>query len=123
LGSPVDVSTPIAEIVNNSQLHLDLFIYEKDLPALKAAQTIHFTLTNNPGVEYDAKIYSIGTAFAAESKTIPVHAVVKGDKTGLIEGMNITALISIGDAVLPAVPSDAIVNSRGRITFCCHQRS
>jgi RND family efflux transporter MFP subunit len=114
IGSPVDVSTPIAEIVNNSQLHLDLFIYEKDLPALKAAQTIHFTLTNNPGVEYDAKIYSIGTAFAAESKTIPVHAVVKGDKTGLIEGMNITALISIGDAVLPAVPSDAIVNFQGQ---------
>jgi RND family efflux transporter MFP subunit len=114
IGSPVDVSTPIAEIVNNSQLHLDLFVYEKDLPSLKANQTIHFTLTNNPGKEYDAQIYSIGTAFASESKTIPVHAIVKGDKTGLIEGMNITALISIGDAVLPAVPSDAIVNFQGQ---------
>ncbi len=31
IGSPVDVATPIAEIVNNSQLHLDLFVYEKDL--------------------------------------------------------------------------------------------
>lgn len=114
IGSPVDVSTPIAEIVNNSQLHLDLFVYEKDLPSLKPDQTIHFTLTNNPGIEYDAQIYSIGTAFANESKTIPVHAVVKGDKTGLIEGMNITALISIGNAVLPAVPSDAIVNFQGQ---------
>ena len=114
IGSNVDASTPIAEIVNNSQLHLDLFIYEKDLPKLRANQTIHFTLTNNPGKEYDAQIYSIGTAFANETKTIPIHAVVKGDKAGLIEGMNITALISIGESVLPAVPNDAIVNFQGQ---------
>jgi len=114
IGSNVDASTPIAEIVNNSQLHLDLFVFEKDLPKLHAAQTIHFTLTNNPGQEYDARVYSIGTAFASESKTIPVHAIVKGDKTGLIEGMNITAVISIGEAVVPAVPNDAIVTYQGQ---------
>ena len=114
IGSPVDQSTPIAEIVNNSQLHLDLFIYEKDLPKLHDGQVIHFTLTNNPGKEYDAKIFSIGTAFVTETKTIPIHAVVMGDKSGLIEGMNITALISIGQAVLPAVPSDAIVTHQGQ---------
>ncbi|RZL12878.1 MAG: HlyD family efflux transporter periplasmic adaptor subunit, partial [Pedobacter sp.] len=114
IGSNVDPSTPIAEIVNNSRLHLDLFVFEKDLPNLHSNQIIHFTLTNNPGKEYDAKIYSIGTAFANETKTIPIHAVVMGDKTGLIEGMNITALISIGTAVLPAVPTDAIVNYQGQ---------
>ena len=114
IGSNVDPSTPIAEIVNNSQLHLDLFVFEKDLPKLHANQIIHFTLTNNPGKEYDAQVYSIGTAFVNESKTIPVHAVVKGDKTGLIEGMNITAVISIGEAVLPAVPTEAIVSYQGQ---------
>ncbi len=114
IGSNVTPSTPIAAIVNNSQLHLDLFVYEKDLPRLRDNQTIHFTLTNNPGKEYDAQIYSIGTAFASESKTIPVHAIVKGDKTGLIEGMNITAVISIGESVVPAVPADAIVTYQGQ---------
>jgi len=114
IGSNVDASTPIAQIVNNSQLHLDLFVYEKDLPKVKAGQLIHFTLTNSAGKEYDAKIYSIGTAFANQSKTIPVHAVVMGNKAGLIEGMNITAIISIGNAVLPAVPSEAIVSNGGQ---------
>ncbi len=114
IGSPVDPSTPIAEIVNNSQLHLDLFVFEKDLPKLHAGQVIHFTLTNNPGKEYDAKIFSIGTAFVSETKTIPVHAVVMGDKTGLREGMNITALISIGQSVVPAVPTEAIVSIQGQ---------
>lgn len=114
IGSPIDQSTPVAEIVNNSQLHLDLFVYEKDLPRLSKDQTIHFTLTNNPGVEYDAKIYSIGTAFVNESKTIPIHSVVLGNNAGLIEGMNITALISIGQKTTMAVPTDAIVSEQGK---------
>lgn len=114
IGSNVDQSTPIAQIVNNSRLHLDLFVYEMDLPRLRPNQTIHFTLTNNPGREYDADIYSIGTAFASETKTIPVHAVVKGDKTGLIEGMNITAAISIGSSLVRAVPRSALVSSGGQ---------
>lgn len=114
IGSDVNPSTPIAEIVNNAQLHLDLFVFEKDLPLLKDKQTIHFTLTNSPGKEYDAQIYSIGTAFANESKTIPIHAVVKGDKTGLIEGMNVTAVVSIGEVLVPAVPTDAIVSYQGQ---------
>ena len=114
IGSDVSPSTPIAGIVNNALLHLDLFVFEKDLPKVHDKQTVHFTLTNNPGKEYDAQIFSIGTAFVNESKTIPVHAVVKGDKSGLIEGMNVTAVISIGDALVSAVPSDAIVNNQGQ---------
>ena len=114
IGSDVSPSLPIAEIVNNSKLHLDLFVYEKDLPLLKDKQIIHFTLTNNPGKEYDAQIFSIGSSFANESKTIPIHAEVKGDKAGLIEGMSITALISIGKETAPAVPSQAIVNYQGQ---------
>lgn len=114
LGSNVDVTSPIAEIVNNSQLHLDLFVYEKDLPKLQANQVIHFTLTNNPGKEYDAKIYSIGTAFQSESKTIPIHSRVIGDKSGLIDGMSITAIVSLDKSTVPAVPNDAIVTYQGQ---------
>ncbi|RFS26950.1 efflux RND transporter periplasmic adaptor subunit [Chitinophaga silvatica] len=110
VGSYLDVNTPVAEIVDNSQLHLDLFIYEKDLAKLKTGQLIHFTLTNAPGKEYDATIFSLGSTFEGESKAISVHAKVNGDKTGLIDGMGITALISLDKAVVPAVPSEAVVN-------------
>jgi len=114
MGSYVDLSTPVAEIVDNSQLHLDLFVYEKDLPKLKNNQTIHFTVTNNPDKEYDAQIYSLGSSFEGESKAITVHAMVKGDKTGLIDGMNVTAAISLAKAIVPAVPNDAIVTVDGQ---------
>lgn len=114
MGTYVDLSTPVAEIVDNSQLHLDLFVYEKDLPKLKNNQVIHFTVTNNPGKEYDAQIYSLGSTFEGESKAITVHAMVKGDKTGLIDGMNVTAAISLDKATVPAVPNDAIVTVDGK---------
>lgn len=114
IGSYIDVSTTIAEIVDNSQLHLDLFVYEKDLPKLKNNQLIHFTLTNNPGKEYDAEIYSLGSSFEGESKAVTVHARVQGDKTGLIDGMNITAVISLDKATVPAVPSEAVVTIAGQ---------
>jgi RND family efflux transporter MFP subunit len=114
MGSFVNVSTTVAEVVDNSQLHLDLFVYEKDLSRIKNNQTIHFTLTNNPGKEYDAKIFSLGSSFEGESKAVTVHAMVEGNKTGLIDGMNITAVISLEKNTLPAVPSDAIVTYQGK---------
>lgn len=114
IGSYVDVSSPVAEIVDNGSLHLDLNVFEKDLPMLKIGQTIHFTLTNNPTTEYDAVVYSIGTAFENDSKTIPVHCNVKGNKTGLIDGMNITAIVSLNNVTSPAVPTEAIVEADGK---------
>lgn len=114
IGAYVDVSSPIAEIVDNSSLHLDLQVFEKDLPKLKVGQTIHFTLTNNPTTEYDATIFSIGASFENESKTIAVHCKVTGNKTGLIDGMNIMALVSLNDSTSPAVPDGAIINAEGK---------
>lgn len=114
IGSYVDLTTPIAEIVDNSQLHLDLFVYEKDLPKIREKQVIHFTLTNAPGKEYDAQIFSLGSSFEGESKAVSVHAKVMGNKTGLIDGMNITAAVSLEKAKVPAVPTDAIVNLLGQ---------
>lgn len=82
IGSFVEANNSIAEIVDNSQLHLDLYVYEKDLAKLKVGQTIHFTLTNNPGKEYDAVVFSISNTFEQANKAIAVHAKVQGNKKG-----------------------------------------
>jgi len=114
IGSYIDVSSPVAEIVDNSSLHLDLQVFEKDLPLIKVGQKIHFTLTNSPVTEYDAEVYSIGTAFENQSKTIPIHCKVKGNKNGLIDGMNATAIISLNNQLMPAVPNTAITSADGK---------
>lgn len=114
IGGYVDANKPIAEIVDNSQLHLDLYVYEKDLQKIKVGQTIHFTLTNNPGKEYDADVYAISNTFEENTKAVAVHGLVKGDKNGLIDGMSITALVSLENATVDAVPTNAIVSNEGQ---------
>ncbi|MBL7914454.1 MAG: efflux RND transporter periplasmic adaptor subunit [Bacteroidia bacterium] len=114
IGSFVEANNPIATIVDNSQLHLDLYVYEKDLSKLKEGQTIHFTLTNNPGKEYDAKIYAISNTFESNSKAVSVHAQVLGDKSGLIDGMSITAIVSLSETAVDAVPTESIVSFEGQ---------
>lgn len=114
MGSYVDVSAPIAEIVENTALHLDLQVYEKDISNIKMGQEINFVVTNNSNITYSAKVYSIGSSFSGESKTISVHSRITGDKTGLIDGMNITAIVSLNEALTMAVPNDAIVNADGK---------
>lgn len=114
IGSYVDVSSPVVEIVDNSLIHLDLQIFEKDLPMVKIGQLVNFTLTNNPTTSYTAKVFNIGSSFENESKTVAVHCTVTGNKTGLIDGMNITAMITIGNALTTAVPNDAIAEAEGK---------
>lgn len=114
IGSSVNPSMPIAEVVNNSQLHLDLNVFEKDLPNIKVGQTIHFTLTNNPSREYDATVFSIGSSFENESKSVAVHCRVTGNTTGLIDGMNVTGVVSLNNVTAPAVPNEAIVEADGK---------
>ncbi|MEY8758600.1 efflux RND transporter periplasmic adaptor subunit [Chryseobacterium tongliaoense] len=114
IGSYVDVSSPVAEIIDNGSIHLDLQVFEKDLPKMRVGQVVHFKLTNNPETEYDAKVYSIGSSFENDSKTISVHCDVTGNKTGLIDGMNITGIVSLDKSTTPAIPNEAIVEADGK---------
>jgi len=114
IGSYVDISSPVAEVIDNGSIHLDLQVFEKDLPKMKTGQIVHFKLTNNPETEYDAKVYSIGSSFENESKTISVHCTVIGNKSGLIDGMNITGIVSLNNTTTPAVPNEAIVEADGK---------
>src|SRR5690606_4125379 len=41
------------------------------------------------------------------------HAQVTGDKTGLIDGMNITAHVGFNDSMVDAVPREAVASHEG----------
>ncbi len=114
LGSYTDVSSPVAEVVDNNSLHLDLQVFERDLPKIKVGQTIHFMITNNPVETYTAKVYSIGSTFENASKTIAVHSSVVAKKSGLIDGMNITGTVNLAHVTSMAVPDEAIVEADGK---------
>jgi len=114
IGSYVDTSIPVAEIIDNSSIHLDLQLFEKDLSLVRKGQKISFSVTNNPTEVYQAQVSNIGSSFEGDSKTIAVHCQILGNKSGLIDGMNITGMINISNATVPAVPNEAIVMAEGK---------
>lgn len=114
IGSNVSPGQALVNIVDNSQLHVDLLVYEKDLQKVKTGQNVRFVLTNQDNTEIKGKIFSVGKAFENETKSVAVHADIENDKQQLIPGMYVNALIDVGANTVNALPVDAVVKAEGR---------
>lgn len=115
IGTMTEVAKPLFEIIDNTKLHVDLFVYEKDLFRVKIGQNVDFTLTNQGNLRIKGRIFSISKAFENESKSVAIHAEIPGsDKMNLIQGMYVTALINVGENKVMCVPEEAVVRSDGR---------
>ncbi|MDB5088076.1 MAG: efflux transporter, family, subunit, partial [Mucilaginibacter sp.] len=114
-GAFVQPGTSIMEVVDNSKIHCDLTVFEKDLMLVKVGQKVSFQLTNQDNQVISGTINGINKSFENESKGVIVHAVINNKaQKNLIPGMYVTALISTGSKMTPAVPVDAIVRSEGK---------
>lgn len=111
-GAYAQTGVVLFEVVDNSQMHLDLNVYEKDLGSISVGQVIDFVLTNQSNKSIKGKIFGINKSFSNESKTVAVHAKIESeDAKGLIPGMYVSANINITNATVPALPKDAVVRN------------
>ncbi|WDF65286.1 efflux RND transporter periplasmic adaptor subunit [Flavobacterium sp. KACC 22763] len=111
-GAFANTGISLFEVVDNSQMHLDLNVYEKDLGSISIGQVIDFVLTNQSNKSIKGKIFGINKSFSNESKTVAVHAKIDpADAKGLIPGMYVSANINITNATVPALPKDAVVKN------------
>lgn len=109
-GAYAETGTSLFEVVDNSQMHLDLNVYEKDLGNISIGQEVDFVLTNQSNKSIKGKIFGINKSFSNESKTVAVHAKINpNDAKDLISGMYVSANININNATVEALPKDAIV--------------
>jgi len=109
-GAYAEVGKPLFDIVDNSQMHLDLNVYEKDLFKIREGQIVDVVLTNQHNTSIKAKIFGINKSFSNESKTVAVHSrILNNNLNGLIAGMYVSANINVTDAYVQAVPKEAIV--------------
>lgn len=117
---PVKIGTNIMSgqslftIVDNSQIHLDLMVYEKDLPYVKVGQKVSFNFTNINKSEVTATIFSIGKSFEPGTKTVIAHANIEKVPETLIPGLYVNALVHVGEKTVDALPNEAIVKADGR---------
>ena len=114
IGSNVEAGKPLMNIVDNSKLHVDLLVYEKDLFKVKQGQNVRFILTNQDNTEINGKIFSVGKSFKNETKSVAVHADISNNQQKLIPGMYVNALIDAGANTVKALPSEAIIKADGK---------
>jgi len=113
IGSSAEPGKPLFHIVDNSKMHVDLLVYEKDLFKVKVGQKVRFILTNQNNEEIKGEIFSIGKSFENETKSIAVHAEIS-NHTLLIPGMYVNALIDVGTNNVNTLPLEAIIKVEGR---------
>ena len=114
IGSTASPGLVLFEIVDNSKIHIDLQVYEKDIYKVKPGQKVRFMLTNQGKEELVGTIFSTSQALDEKTKTIAVHAEIDNPEKSLIVGMYINGVVDLGTKEVDALPADAIIKAEGR---------
>jgi len=113
VGKYVNSNDVMFEIVNGSNLHVELNIFEKDIPKIKVGQKVRFKLANE-SVERIATISLIGKEINPD-KTIRVHSVTSDGRSGnFIPGTYLSAIIETTTVEVDALPTSAVVDFEGK---------
>lgn len=121
IGKYVNPSDVLFEIVNPSDIHLALNVFEKDINKLHIGQQLIAYSNNDISKKYTCKIILIGKELSDE-RNIEVHCHFEAYDDKLIPGMFMNAAIQIENSNGYTLPSDAIVSFENK-TFVFVQRS
>ncbi|MDR0415240.1 MAG: efflux RND transporter periplasmic adaptor subunit [Prevotellaceae bacterium] len=114
-GSFVDMQTSLMSITDNSGIHCDVKIFEKDINLIRIGQEVSIMLTNQPSKMLKGEIHEINKSFEDDTKAILAHVTLKTKTDAkLLPGMYVTALINTGRQKTASVPNDAIVSKDGK---------
>jgi cobalt-zinc-cadmium efflux system membrane fusion protein len=111
-GKYVNANEALVEIADTRELHVELNVFEKDVPKLKAGQKVRFVL-NNETKERLAEISLIGREIGTD-RTVRVHCRLSKEDRELLPGLFLKAIVETGLATTTALPEKAIVQSAGK---------
>lgn len=109
VGTYADASSRLFSISDNTAIHADFMVYEKDVHLLRIGQKIDFTVSNRPGEELTATIFAIGKEFEANTRAVHIHARLDKKVENLIPGMYTSGHIHTDINLTQTLPNDAVV--------------
>ncbi len=112
IGKFVNSSDVIFQIVDTEHLHVELTVFEKDVPKLKIGQKVRFILANETK-ERTATVYLLGRQISAD-RTIRIHCHIDKEDTNLLPGMYLKAMVETDGIEVPALPDNAIIDFQGK---------
>ena len=107
--NPDDIAV---SIIDTDHLHIELNIFEKDLPKVKIGQTIIFKRQDNSSLTYEAEVYLVSKFIDSYSRTAAIHGhlIHEKDEEIFAPGMYIEAEILTTTDTLPALPEEAVIS-------------
>ncbi len=108
--TPTDV---LFELVNPSDIHLNLKVFEKDVPALRIGQRINAYTNDRPQDAHPGEIILIGRSVGPE-RAVEVHCHFEKYDPKLFPGMYMNAEVEVTEQQALAVPESAVVRWENR---------
>lgn len=108
IGKYITPSDVLFELVNPSDIHLSLTVFEKDINHLAIGQKISAYSNASPEKKYPCSIILISKSLSNENAT-QVHCHFEQYDKSLLPGMYMNADVEISGNNVTALPEDAIV--------------
>ena len=112
-GKYVSPSDVLFELVNPSDLHLNLKVFEKDWDKIKTGQPLLAYTNTNPEKKYRGTIILIGKNISND-RAVEIHAHFENYDDKLIPGMYMNADIEIPQTSSLAIPEESVVSFEGK---------
>ncbi|MBO9701434.1 MAG: efflux RND transporter periplasmic adaptor subunit [Sporocytophaga sp.] len=108
IGSFAQPAIQLFEVVDNSHLHVELNVFEKDWYKVKQGQKVLFSLPSGGDKNIEGYVFSVGKTINPQTRALPVHTEIAGN-TDLVPGIYVHGLIDVGANEVNALPDDAII--------------
>ncbi|NCI45979.1 efflux RND transporter periplasmic adaptor subunit [Sediminibacterium soli] len=108
IGKYVTPSEVLFELINPSDIHAALNVFEKDLVLVAPGQKVIVTLVDDPKKEYEAQVLLI-TRNVDESRSALIHCHFETNPAHLLPGMFLRGRVQVAGMESAAVPEDAVV--------------
>lgn len=108
--SPTDI---LFELVNPSDIHLNLFVFEKDLDKISIGQKLVAYTNNKPNEKHPCEIILISKDLSSD-RTAEVHCHFEDYDKTLLPGMYMNAEIEVKSHKTYVINENAIVNFEGK---------
>ncbi|MFC2126833.1 efflux RND transporter periplasmic adaptor subunit [Bacteroidota bacterium] len=115
-GGFLNQSQSAITIVNTDHLHLELSVFEKDLPKVTIGQKIQFSIQDDKSQKYEAVVHLVNKTVDPIDRTIGIHGRLSDGKSSanFSPGMYVEANIFSTSSIKMSLPENALVEVEGK---------
>jgi len=99
----------ILQIINRTDLLVELNVFEKDIMKVRPGQRVTFTLANLGNKVYEAEVIAVGNMVREKNRVVKVLAEFQNTQDRMLPGMFVASEIHTGEEEVEALPEEAIL--------------